>query len=262
MRNRGGRGSNRVQRTRAPARGANTVQSRTLTRIQNINFSEIDPNGGVRHFGSQRITLDDFLGSESIQSMYEQYKFSNVQLFMKPSLAGVAGNYAGLAALAVAGMQYTDVQSFIDYDTVGAPTSQELEGRSNLKSRALPADRWTKIADFRPKVLLGAYNLTDNSYWISTSNPNIPNLGCRFGLKNSCSGFNTTTGQRMQVQILIRARIQLRGLKTLYSTTFTNPPPAALPPVASTENSEPDSDSDGTLPIMGVSSTTLPLPCD
>lgn len=226
--------SRRVQPTRVPASRADQVQIRTLSRIQNINLLENNPNGGVRQFGQQSILLNDFQGSESIQNMYEQYRFTNVQMFMRPALKGIANNNR-LAALSHAAANYTSVQSFVDYDTTSPPTSQEVEGRSDLKSLMLPGGAWTKVASFRPKLLIngGSHQFADNTYWISTNFPSAYNIGLRYLIENGCNGFSTTTGTRAQVQVLIRARIATKGLKTLYSSALVAPP--ANPPGLGTE---------------------------
>jgi len=157
--------------------------------------------------------------------MYEQYRFTNVQIFMRPSLKGVANNNR-LGALSHASANFTTVQSFVDYDSATPPTSQEVEGRSDLKSRCLPGGKWTKVASFRPKLLIngGSHQFADNTYWISTNFPSAYNIGLRYLLENGCNGFSTTTGTRAQVQVLIRARLATKGLKTLYSSTLNAPP--------------------------------------
>merc|ERR1711964_771092 len=51
-------------------------------------------------------------------------------------------------------MNNTEVQSYVDYDSIDAPPSYaHMLARPNLKYRALAPNNWTQIASFTPKTL-------------------------------------------------------------------------------------------------------------
>lgn len=248
--NRGGRLANKPRRV---ARSNNQQATRKFRAVSQLYFqqSESSTNGTYGAF-AYTFPLSSYTGYQFVEDNFEQYKVTNVEVLMKPSLTTINNGEAPANTQEsilfqnsiYSAMNGTYVRSFIDYDTGTAPTIQECETRTNLKVRALVPNNWTKIASFCPRSLSnqgftgGTPSNTFQNHWMSTNNMGTQLFGVRGVASNSSPIFDTQDNV-MAIEIRLTITVQMKGPKnaTPASTTIVLPSVYTPPPLPRTEPS-------------------------
>lgn len=150
----------------------------------------------------------------------------NIKIQAKPSIGLVNApsdteDAVRFQNLAYAICNQTEVQSFVDYDTAGAPTTyDQVLRRPNLKVRGLSPTAWTMIGNFAPKAIsnpsggVGASRVFDSGEWMTTQNLDTTLHGLR-GIITCRAPLFTISGETSYpaVDLLFTATVQMRGNK-------------------------------------------------
>lgn len=216
-------------RPRRVARQNDLVHTRTFRAISRIFLQSTDTTqGGVESFFNFTTPVEDYTGADFVKNNYEQFRVKNVKITMKPSTATLNNGEAPTTTQesiiyqnsVYSLMNNTEVQSFVDYDTVITPQSYaSMLARPNLKFRALAPNNWTQVASFVPKTLTNpsftgtAPSITFGANtWMSTENTGALLHSLRGRVSNRSPIFNTQDNVA-SVDVMLTILVEMRGPK-------------------------------------------------
>lgn len=221
-----------------------TRQFRYTTQLAMTDENTVQ--GGVETFFNFDNAISDYLGSEYIQQNHEQFRVVRIKLMARPSTGLYPAPSADATIATVIDTlqlqvsqynlaNFTEVQSYVDYDTQTAPTTyDEILIRPNTKIQCLKPTDWTMIASFRPKLQMvvpdsSSPNLVlKTSEWQSTNYLSANLYGLQGRFSNRYNGPNISLPLRQGIDIFAIATVEMRGVRnsTAFSSSVTAPVPA------------------------------------
>jgi len=221
--------------------------------------------GGTENFFAFNNPIGDYTGSTYITNNHEQYRVRRIKLMARPStgLFPASGTDASIATV-IDTLQfqvaqynvtnYTEVQSFVDYDTEDPPANYaEILARPNTKIQCLKATDWTMVANFVPKTLQQPGLVTSPSVnftsqtWLSAASltPLLYGVRGRFSCRFNAPALSLPL--RVGIDIFAIATVEMRGVRNnTCSPTALLPnfgaQPCALPQPRCDDDDEEDDD--------------------
>lgn len=239
-----------------------TRQFRYKTQV-GINTPNTANQGGVEEFFIFANPISDYAGSQYISQNHEQFRVKRIKLLARPStgLYPAPRTDASIATvidtLQLQISQYnltnfTEVQSYIDYDATTAPQFyDELLIRPNLKIQCLKPTTWTMVANFTPRTVIIAQNtaspnlVLQSHEWQSTNylGANLNGVSGRFTNRYNAPLLSLPLIQG--IDIFAIATVEMRGVRNSNCTTTTISRglggfPAALPYIDYVESQDSD----------------------
>lgn len=202
--------------TRAPAQGPDKTATRLLNKLSTLSLTETNVNGGTRRYTAISPTLNEFYAAGATKLMYEQFRVKNIQIFCRPNTSNINAVASTDRILAIIGANTsTTVASYVDYDTLTAPDERKILARDDLKIRVLDPTRFTKVADFRPRVY---YTSTKTVWpldtWFScTDAGDVEWTGWQARIAQDSPLWGTSSSSSARISLYIVMAVEFKGLK-------------------------------------------------
>jgi len=151
--------------------------------------------GGGLAFASQAFALSNFPGSSSLLSVFDQYRFEQIEVWVENTSPNSVA-------------QFPNVVTAVDLDDANLPTSlSQIEDHMGALFTLGPAGHYHR---FKPHLAVAAYSGAFTSYanmpsqWIDSASSNVAHFGLKAG-----SSTNATTAY--QYSLTARAVVSFRA---------------------------------------------------